>query len=113
MAVGDTYNEAPDYVHRQAVARLRELASGAEPDDPIDGICWDLTANTNHPGISMVDYCMGVFIGLGFEDDDVAYPLGEHRDAIEAHGDLWSGEEGERRRALAARMARFIAQDKL
>lgn len=80
---------------RLLVARLRELANGATPDNPnIYGICRDIGSVVGDEAESLFKRALG-----GEEN-----PLGDYY----VFGNLWDGERGRKRRILAGLMAAAI-----
>lgn len=87
----------------------RLLARGhlIDEDDPYDGICWNVLMYFRQNGdedtsVNRLYNRLGdIFEALGMDAHD---PLGDYF----KEGDRWKGERGERRRALAARMAEYL-----
>lgn len=84
--------------------RLRELQGGAEPTDDRCGICRDIN-NVVFDGADVKGYkcCEEILGGMGL---DPQYPLGDD-DYYK-----WEGDTGQRRRALAGKMADYIFNNK-
>jgi len=90
-----------DYLNREIVARLRELSAGAEPTMRREGICLDLECTVGNAAFYRA---REVFVEMGLDKN---YPLGKK----EYKGpDLWFGDHGVLRRALARRVARYMEE---
>lgn len=91
--------------HEAVLKRLRELASGAEPNDRDCGICNDIEENvflmTNRSGYT---YCCDIFDAMLLPENPLDYP---------DYVDKWAGGLGAERRALAGKMADFIERNVL
>lgn len=87
---------------RAILKRLRELAAGEKPWERCEGICIDIAMNVGPRARARTQDILSK-MGL-----DSTYPLG--REEYEAP-DLWYGDHGVLRRALARRVARWMEEN--
>lgn len=87
--------------HEIAYLRLLDLAAGAQPANELLGICNDLKETFIAHGLDRdigYLYAGEIFLALGLS---MTFPIG-------SEPPFWEGSNGEKRRALARRMAEYI-----
>lgn len=99
-------------IDQKVFDRLVELGEGAEPDSLHCGICNDIdtTLFEDYGPFNGYDYLEQVFEEMGLDPQD---PLKVRGASYMKRGNLWSGEEGEIRRAFCLELAGWIKQNRL